>query len=68
MKSAMVSAVSAIPPLLVMLAMPSDFVRLFTVCMVSAISTIGSVYIFGFTKEEKGMLINWARNKFMIKK
>ena len=67
-KSAMVSSVSAIPPLLVMLAMPSDFMRLLIVCIVSAIATIGSVYIFGFTKEEKGMLINWARKKIMIKK
>ena len=63
-KSAIVSAVSAIPPLLVMLAMPSDFVRLLTVCIVSAIATVGSVYMLGFTKEEKGMLINWARNKW----
>ena len=63
-KSAMVSAVSAIPPLLVMCAMPSSFVRLLTVCIVSVISTVGSVCVFGFTCEEKNMLANWARNKW----
>lgn len=63
-KSAMVSAVSAIPPLLVMFAMPSGIMRLLTVCIVSAISTVGSVYVFGFANDEKTMLANWARNKW----
>ena len=63
-KSAMVSAVSAIPPLLVMFAMPSGIMRLLTVCTVSAISTVGSVYVFGFANDEKTMLANWARNKW----
>ena len=67
-KSAIVSAVSAIPPLLVMLAMPSGFMRLLAVCTVSAISTVGAVYVFGFTNDEKTMFVNYSRNKCLIKK
>lgn len=63
-KSAVVTALAAILPLLLMFIMPDGFLRLVTICVVSAISTIVSVYAFGFTVDEKIMVVNFARNKF----
>ncbi len=63
-KSAVVTALAAILPLLLMFIMPDGFLRLVTICVVSAISTIVSVYAFGFTVDEKAMVVNFARNKF----
>ena len=63
-KSAVVTALAAILPLLLMFIMPDGFLRLVTICVVSAVSTIVSVYAFGFTVDEKAMVVNFARNKF----
>ena len=63
-RAAMVSAVCVIPPLLIMFAMPSSFVRLALICIVSCLSTVGAVYVLGFTSDERTMFVNYARNRF----
>ena len=63
-KSALVSAASVVPPLLVMFAMPSCFLRLVLICIVSCLTTVFMVYALGFTDEERSLLVSWARNKW----
>ena len=62
-KAAVVTAFAVIPPLLLMLIMPDGFLRLVAICLVGAVSTVWSVYTFGFTGEEKTMVVSFARNK-----
>ena len=63
-KSALVSAASVVPPLRIRFAMPSSFVRLALICIVSCLSTVGAVYVLGFTSDERTMFVNYARNRF----
>ena len=63
-RAAMVSAVCVSPPLLIMFAMPSSFVRLALICIVSCLSTVGAVYVLGFTSDARTMFVNYARNRF----
>lgn len=62
-KSAVVTIFAIITPLLLMFVMPDGLLRLITMCVVSALSTMVSVYIFGFTSDEKTMIVNFARNR-----
>ena len=63
-KAAIVSAVAVVPPFLISLVMPACIWRLVIICIVSGICTIGSVYVFGFTQEEKTLFMNFIRNRF----
>lgn len=62
-KATVVTAFAAIPPLLLMFIMPDGFLRLVAICLVGAVSTVWSAYVFGFTGEEKIKAMNFARNK-----
>lgn len=65
-KSAVVTVFAAILPLTLMFIMPDGFLRLITIGLVSAVSTVWSVYAFGFTIEEKAMVVNFAWNKLRM--
>ena len=62
-KAALVTIFAIIPPLLILFIMPDGFLRLVTICLVGAVSTAWSAYAFGFTGEERAIVVNFASNK-----
>lgn len=62
-KAALVTIFAIIPPLLILFIMSDGFLRLVTICLVGAVSTAWSAYAFGFTGEERAIVVNFASNK-----
>ena len=63
LRMGLVSVCSVILPCLVYFNMPSSFIRLLVVCMVSALSSAAFMYFLGLEKGERTFVISKIQNK-----
>ena len=68
LRMGLVSACSIIFPSLVYFNMPSSLIRLLTICIVSAISSLTFMYLLGLDKNERIFIINKIQNKIHLSK
>ncbi len=65
-KVAAVTVTAPILPILIMLTMPSGFLRLVVVTAASMLSTVAAVYVLGLTREERKMIANICKERLAI--
>lgn len=68
LRMGLVSACSIIFPSLVYFNMPSSLIRLLTICIVSALSSLTFMYLLGLDKNERIFIINKIQNKIHLSK
>ena len=66
LRMGLVSVCSVILPCLVYFNMPSSFIRLLVVCMVSALSSAAFMYFLGLEKGERTFVISKIQNKIHL--